>query len=64
MVTDISADEVSYLATQAVTCSLNDNFIRNISGESAPGDVYMEFTADEKALYELILDIFYEKIED
>ena len=64
MVTDISADEVSYLATQAVTCSLNDNFIRNISGESAPGDVYMEFTADEKALYELILDIFYEKVED
>ncbi len=63
MVTDISADEVTYLATQAISCTLDDNFIRNISGESKPGDLYMEFTPDEKSLYELILDVFYEKVE-
>lgn len=63
MVTDISADEVTYLATQAISCTLDDNFIRNISGESKPGDLYMKFTPDEKALYELILDVFYEKVE-
>ena len=63
MVTDVSADEVSYLATQAVGYSLDGNFIRNISGESVTGDVYMEFYVDEKAFYELILDVFYEKVK-
>ena len=63
MVTDISADEVSYLATQAAGYSLSDNFIRNIAGESVAGDIYMEFHVDEKAFYELILDVFYEKVK-
>ena len=63
MVTDISTDEVSYLATQAVGYSLDDNFIRNISGESTPGEVYMEFNVDEKSFYELILDVFYDKVK-
>ena len=63
MVTDVTADEVSYLATQVVGYSLDDNFIRNISGETVAGDVYMEFYVDEKAFYELILDVFYEKVE-
>ena len=63
MVTDISADEVSYLAAQAAGCSLDSNFIRNIAGESTAGDAYMEFHVDEKAFYELILDIFYEKVK-
>ena len=61
MVTDISADEVSYLAAQVAGCSLDSNFIRNIAGESTAGDAYMEFRVDEKAFYELILNIFYEK---
>ena len=63
MITDVSADEVSYLATQAVGYSLSGNFIRNISGESVAGDIYMEFHVDEKAFYELILDVFYEKVK-
>lgn len=62
MVTDITADEVTYLASQAAGYSLEGNFIRNIEGESEEGDVYMEFYVDEKAFYELILEIFYEKI--
>ena len=63
MVTDVTVDEVSYLATQAVGYSLDGNFIRNISGESVAGDVYMEFYPDEKAFYELILDVFYDKVK-
>lgn len=63
MVTDVTADEVSYLATQAIGYTLDDNFIRNISGESVAGDVYMEFHVDEKAFYELILDVFYDKVK-
>lgn len=63
LVTDVSADEVSYLATQAAGYSLDNNFIRNINGKSVAGDVYMEFYVDEKAFYELILDVFYEKVK-
>lgn len=63
MVTDISVDEVSYLAAQVAGCSLDSNFIRNIAGESTAGDAYMEFHVDEKAFYELILDVFYKKVQ-
>lgn len=62
MVTDISVDEVSYLASQAVSYSLSDDLIRSIPGSSEKVDVYMQFQVDEKAFYELILDVFYEKV--
>lgn len=64
MVTDISVNEFSYLATQAVQYSIADDFIRSIAGTSEIGDVYAEFQVDEKALYELILDVFYEKVPE
>lgn len=61
MVTDISVDEVAYLASQAVNYSLDSDFIRSIPGETKT-DVYTQFYPDEKVLYELILDVFYEKV--
>lgn len=62
MVTDISLDEFTYLASQAVSFRLGDNFIRSISGKMDTTDIYARFYPDEKALYELILEIFYEKV--
>ena len=61
MVTDITVDEVGYLAPQAVGYSLGE--IRSLKGETVMGGEFEEFHLDEAALYELILDVFYEEVE-
>lgn len=62
MVTDISLDEVTYLASQAVEYTLDPNLVRSIPGETKV-DIYAQFYPDEKVLYELILDVFYDKVK-
>lgn len=62
MVTDITVDEVSYLATQASSYSFNDDNIYTLTGENKVGGEYEEFYVDEMALYELILEVFYEEV--
>lgn len=63
MVTDITVDEVSYLAMQVSGYSFGEDNIYSLQGETKEGETYEEFYVDEKALYELILDVFYEKVE-
>lgn len=63
MVTDISVDEVSYLATQALGYSFNADNMHVLEGETVIGEVYEEFYPDEEALYKLIIEIFYEAVE-
>lgn len=62
MVTDISVDEFSYLATQAVSYSLNDDFIQRVPGKVDETDMYVRYLVDEEKLYEFILQVFYEKM--
>lgn len=62
MVTDITVDEVSYLAMQASSYSFNDDNIYTLTGENKVGGEYEEFYVDEMALYELILEVFYEEV--
>ena len=61
MVTNMSVNEAAYLATVALECSFTSDSIRNVSGTTTQGDLYAEYYVDEEALYELILDVFYEK---
>lgn len=63
MVTDVSLDEVSYLAPILVDYSFNEDGFRMPEGETVMGDEFEEFRIDEEALYELIIDVFYEEIE-
>lgn len=63
MVTDISVDEVGYLATQILNYSFDGSNMYVLEGETTKGEEYEEFWVDEDALYRLILDVFYEKIE-
>lgn len=63
MVTDISVDEVSYLATQASGYSFNTDNFYSVAGETVMGDKFEEFYVDETALYELILEVFYTEVE-
>ena len=62
MVTDVSVDKVSYLATQATNYRFDDDHIYSLEGELVSGEILEEFHVDENALYELILKVFYEKV--
>ena len=63
MVTDISLDEVSYLAVQAMGYHFDESNMFSLDGEYVKGEKYEEFHVDETALYELILRVFYEEVE-
>lgn len=65
MVTNVSANQVSYIASQAITSvnSMSDVEFLSIDGEITKGEEYAEFYPDEQTLYELILYVFYEEVE-
>ncbi len=64
MSTDISLDQITYLASEVLNYSIDLDNIRSIEGEVIqPEDSpYEQFHVDYDALYELILEVFYEKI--
>ncbi|MCR5092890.1 MAG: LCP family protein [Lachnospiraceae bacterium] len=63
MTTDVTADEVMYLAPLAAGYHF-DSDILTMEGETVLGDDgFEEFHADEEALYRQILEIFYEPVE-
>lgn len=64
MVTDISVDEVSYLAVQAAGYGFSREDMHTLEGETVQGEQFEEFYADEEALYRLIIDVFYEEVEE
>lgn len=63
MTTDITADETVYLAGQALDYRVGENSFYTLKGETVQGEKFEEFYPDELALYELILKIFYEEVE-
>ena len=64
MVTDISAEEAVYLAAQALSYSFRPEDIHTLEGEVVMGEKYEEFYQDDTALYELILQVFYEEVKE
>lgn len=63
MTTDIKADEVTYLAEQAVNSQIDIENIQILPGEYRAGEKYDEYVLDDDALYEMILQNFYTKVE-
>lgn len=63
MVTDISLDEVAYLAPEMVNYQFGEDSFYTMTGETVMGEKFEEFYPDEDALCEMILEIFYEKVE-
>lgn len=63
MVTDISLDEVAYLAPELVNYRFREDSFYTLAGETVMGERFEEFYPDEDALCEMILEIFYEKVE-
>lgn len=63
MVTDVSLDEVAYLAPILLEYQFDENSFRTMEGETVMGEQFEEFYPEETALYEMILEVFYEKVE-
>ena len=62
MVTSLSLDQAVYLCTEYMNCSFDTDNIYTIDGEVTMGEKYAEFNVDDDALYQLILDVFYEEV--
>ena len=62
-VTDLTVDEMTYLVSIAKDYSFDENHLYTLKGETKQGDVFEEFYVDETDLFELILKIFYEPVE-
>lgn len=61
MVTDITAEEAVYLAGEALSYQFSKEDICSLAGKVTMGEQFEEFYVDDTALYELILEIFYEE---
>lgn len=65
MVTDVDVSEVTYLAGQMGSYSLNLDTIYSLQGETKMGDQgFEEFYYDEAALYEMMLQVFYREVPE
>lgn len=62
-VTDLSADEISYLASQLTSYSFDENAIYTMVGKTVRGQRFEEFYPDREALQELIIKVFYREID-
>ncbi len=63
MITDISLEQMLYLISEVSEIDLNTNDIYALEGESVAEGVYDEFYVDDSALYQLILELFYQEVE-
>lgn len=61
MVSDCTINELSELYSAMHSYEMTDYL--TLEGEATVGEVYMEYYVDEDALYELWLDLFYNKAE-
>ena len=62
MVSDCTIDQLSGLGEDLAAYNVGD--ILTTPGEAKVGEEYMEFTVDEDALQRLVMDIFYEPMEE
>lgn len=63
MVTNVSLDEVAYLTPILADYKYDVDDFYTLQGETVMGEQYEEFYPDEDAMFEMILDIFYEKVQ-
>ena len=61
MVTNVTADEAVYLAGEALSYQFSEDSIYSMEGTVEMGEQFEEFYPDETALYEMVLDVFYEE---
>ena len=64
MTTNITPSQVTYLTSKVLEYGIADDAIHSIPGKSVGGeDGYIQYQPDQTALYEMVLDTFYNKVE-
>ena len=63
VVSDIGVDGVIYLGSKVVKSGIVEGQVFSIPGKVREGETYAEFIPDQKKLYKIILDVFYELVE-
>lgn len=64
MVTDITVSEMTYMASVFSTYDFTMEHMHSTVGETVQGTIYEEFYLEEEEFYQLILDVFYELVEE
>ena len=65
MVTDIDFTKFTYLASEALSYDFNIEHLYTMEGETLlDEDNHEEFYVDNDALYEMVLEVFYEPVEE
>lgn len=64
MVTDIDLNSFTYLATEALNYDFDKDNMYSLQGEVVQGNNFEEFYPDDDALQELIVELFYEPVEN
>lgn len=62
MVSDCTVNQLSDLGNSLATYQVSD--ILTTPGDAQEGEEFMEFTVDEAALQQLVMDVFYEPVEE
>ena len=62
MVSDCTVNQLSDLGDSLATYQVGD--ILTTPGDAQEGEEFMEFTVDEAALQQLVMDVFYEPVEE
>ena len=63
LITSISLDEMMYLTQLVFQCDFSLDSMIGMSGEQVMGEKNEEFHVDNKALKQMVIDVFYEKVE-
>ena len=61
VVTDLSLDKVTYIASTAVKNNVAVEDFKTVPGDYTAGEKFAEYNVDETALFEMILELFYIK---
>lgn len=64
IVTDITVSEITYMASNTLDYTFDFDNIYSLEGTTVIGKTeHEEFSYDPDQLYDMIIDIFYEKVE-
>ncbi|MBQ7767111.1 MAG: LCP family protein [Lachnospiraceae bacterium] len=64
IVTDLSADEILFLAEEVIDYNFSEVKIHTMPGETVQGEVYEEFYPNENELRELMLELYYTQVTE
>lgn len=62
MVTDVTVDELAYLASEVLEYHLEGDAIHTLEGTTRMGEKHEEFYPDEEALKGLMIELFYQPV--